>query len=155
MCKVIKENPSFFQHKKENLFNISADAAYFADEDGNAIDYQMAHDLYDVYIKWNYEAKDIWEKKLPCELKNYTEFMWHKLEIHMNEANDSDEIRRVKGALLKQMLKQETSESGCHIMDLCNLKEYGSYSRMTGPDYEFPGGKNQLDIVSIQLNGRS
>ena len=46
--------------------------------------------------------------------------------------NDGDEARTIKKALMRQMLKQETAESGCHIMDLCSLKEYGSYSRMTG-----------------------
>ncbi len=111
---------------------ISADAAYFADEHGESIDYQMAHDLYDVYTKWNEDAKDIWRKGLPCLFASYSEFMWHKLDVHMNELDDSELVRQQKKALMRQMLNHETSESGCHVMDLCNLKEYGSYSRMTG-----------------------
>jgi hypothetical protein len=130
--EMINENPTFFQHKKKNLFLISADAALFVNEHGEEINYDLAHDLYDVYTEWNEDAKDIWEKEMPCRFASYTEFMWHKLDEHMNAANDPEHTREVKRALMRQMLKQETAESGCHVMDLCNLKEYGSYSRMTG-----------------------
>jgi hypothetical protein len=135
-----------FKHKKDKLFLISADDALFVDENGQTIDYQMCHDLYDEYKNWNLEAKAIWEtKKIPnSELISYTDFMKYKLDIHINEKNDSEEVKKLKRAVLEQMLKQETAESGCSIMDLCSLKEYGSYVVPTGPDYEFPGGFSKL-----------
>jgi hypothetical protein len=134
LSQITKENPTFFQHKKTNLFDISADSAYFADENGKAVDFKMAHDLYDEHTSWNEDAKNIWRQNLPCTLSSYSDFMWHKLELRMNELNDSETVRKQKKAVMRQLLKQETSESGCHVMDLCNLKEYGSYSRLTG-DY--------------------
>ncbi len=64
--------------------------------------------------------------------------MYAKLEEHCKD--DSDEMIRVKRALLRRLLIAETIESGCSDMNEVSLNEYGSYTRPIGPDYEWPGG---------------
>jgi hypothetical protein len=67
--------------------------------------------------------------------------MYAKLEEDCKD--DSEEVVRVKRALLKRLLIAETIESGCADMSEVSLNEYGSYTRPIGPDYEWPGGESR------------
>lgn len=84
------------------------------------------------YMAWNGEAKTFWEQKQKSVFGNYAQFIMDKLESQMREAGDSDEMRRLKIAIVTRFLKQETTEAGCSSMSMCSLNEYGSYSKTFG-----------------------
>ena len=133
---MIKENPTLFQQKKKKLF--SDDFIYCANEHGKVYDSEMCQQFYNLYKAWNAEAKLLWIQKKKSKFQNYTDFMLNKLK--KNTENDSDEIKKVKKAILMRCLKAETVECACHTMDMLSVDEYGSYDRPAGPDFEFPGG---------------
>jgi hypothetical protein len=64
--------------------------------------------------------------------------MINKMESKI--AADSEQMKRIKRAILKRLLKADAAETGCSTMDLCSLNEYGSYEVPDGLNYEFPGG---------------
>ena len=53
-------------------------------------------------------------------------------------------MRRVKDSMVRRLLKQETLETSSNIMDVVSIADYGSYLKLTGPDFEFPGGFSSL-----------
>lgn len=117
----MKENPSIFKYKKKSLF--CDDDIYVSDELGRVYDSDMCHDLYDQYRRWNLEAKSLWIDKKKSQFKSYTDFMVHKLEIHI--AKDTEEVKEIKRAVLKRLLKAETVESGCATMvGFLEMKSY-------------------------------
>jgi protoporphyrinogen oxidase len=84
----------------------------------------------------------VWRSHLKTTHESYADFMYVKLAEHT--ANDSEELKRIKYALMKRLLIAETVESGSKDMTEVSLNEYGSYEIPIGPDYEFPGGYGQL-----------
>lgn len=122
------ENPGLFQHKKKNLFETAS--IYCADESGRECDSTLVRSLWLDYLSWNAEAQTYWVNRQKSPFRNYTQFIMDKLESQMSE--DSDEMRKLKIAIVKRFLKQETAEVGCSSMNLCSLNEYGSYSKPFG-----------------------
>jgi spermine oxidase len=58
--------------------------------------------------------------------------------------NDDAETKRVKDAMIRRLLKQETLEHSSNTMTDITIADYGSYLKLTGPDFEFPGGFSTL-----------
>lgn len=148
LYKLIRENPTFFQHKKKKLF--SDEFIFCADDEGRIYETEMCQELYEEYKLWNLEAKSIWVNKKKTNFKSYTDFMVNKLESYI--INEPDDVKHIKRAILTRLLKQETCESGCASMDLCSINEYGSYLKPFGPDVEFPGGYSKLiEFISRKI----
>lgn len=139
---MIQEHGDLFHHKKKSLFTDGGFMVYFVDEYGRALDPLMCLSFYDMYHEWNQDAKQIWRQNLRTTYESYAEFMYAKLAAHT--ANDTDEVKKIKYALMKRMLIAETVESGSKDMTEVSLNEYGSYEIPIGPDYEFPGGYGTL-----------
>ena len=134
---IVKQHPDIFQFKKKSLF--ADDLPYSSDEYGRVYDRKMVLELYELYREWNLEGKALWIDRKKSAYSSYTDFMVHKLEEHI--ANESEENKVIKRAILKRLLKSETLESGCATMDVVSINEYGSYAVPSGPNLEFPGGK--------------
>ena len=134
---IVKQHPDIFQFKKKSLF--ADDLPYSSDEYGRVYDRQMVLDLYEMYREWNLEGKSLWIDRKKSAYSSYSDFMVHKLEEHI--ANESEENKVIKRAILRRLLKSETLESGCATMDHVSINEYGSYAVPSGPNLEFPGGK--------------
>lgn len=140
LYKIVEENGEIFNHKKKTLF--CDQFVQFTDEHGRQLDPIICHHFYDLYWKWNHQAKEIWRQNLRTTYDNYSEYMYAQLAAHT--AYDSKELKKVKYALMKRLLIAETVESGSQTMDDVSLNEYGSYDIPIGPDYEFPGGFGTL-----------
>ena len=107
--------------------------AYCADANsGRVVDQTLCERLWVDYMRWNAEAKTYWEEGQKSEFKNYAQFIMNRLNSHMRQEGDSDEMRRLKIAIVTRFLKWETTESGCSSMNMCSLNEYGSYSKPLG-----------------------
>jgi hypothetical protein len=137
----VKENSNIFYHDKEDLF--SEEAVYCVDENGEKYDSEACYEMYDLYRKLMNAAKIYANNsKQKCPYQNYEEYMFKMLDVYT--IKDDVDKKEFKKALLRRLLKQEQTEHGCSTMRECSLKDYGSYLKLPGPDYEFPGGFSKL-----------
>lgn len=137
---LIRENSAWFCQEKLELF--SDDMVYCVDETGKRYNSLICYEMYDLYRRFNMEAKSYWDESVPCPYKDYADYVKKRFEPYMH--NDNSETKRFKEALIRRLLKQETLETSSNSMQECSISDYGSYLKLTGPDFEFPGGFSSL-----------
>jgi hypothetical protein len=96
--------------------------------------------MYDMYRKFMNDAKVFFYSNRPCNYKSYADFMRQQYKPYME--NDDAETKNVKESIIRRLLKQETIETSSNTMDQISIDYYGSYLKLPGPDFEFPGFKN-------------
>lgn len=149
MYTLVKENEGRFKHDKKELFwdeNI-----LLVDENGNRYSSSLFHKMYDLYRIFNMDSKLYWENNEQCPYKSYEDYIYKRFDEHILD-NEDPEMIRIKKALIRRILKQETVEFSCTSMKDCTIKDYGSYLKYPGPDYEFPGGySNLINFLAEQI----
>ena len=98
--------------------------------------------MYDLYRKFSNDAKVFFYSNDKCPYKDYADFIRKQYEPYMK--NDDPETRRIKDSMIRRLLKQETLETSSNAMEHISIDDYGSYLKLTGPDFEFPGGFSSL-----------
>lgn len=90
-----------------------------------------------------YDASRLyWLEKRQSTFKNYQDYVDKHVEEFIK--NDSDELKKIKRAMIRRSIKRFHFEIGCDSLIEVPVEQYGSYIRFDDDEYEFPGGYSKL-----------
>ncbi|XP_078669778.1 peroxisomal N(1)-acetyl-spermine/spermidine oxidase-like [Branchiostoma floridae x Branchiostoma belcheri] len=119
---------------------------------GQVIDREVVQEFLHMYEELIEECcKFFLEKKTPHHpdesVGNYLEQEFPK---RLNQSTDNDDVKRLKMALFKQHLKQETFINGCHSMKEVGLQYFGEHVCFAGGNINLPDGYDTVFGVLLK-----
>ena len=143
-----QEHQNIFFHKKSSVW--SEKHIYCSDVTGNVCDEKVSAEMIKFFDDLYEESRTFWNLQIDCEFKSYEDFIHCRLEEFIK--NDSEELKKVKRAILRQQSKILCIEIGCARLNESSVKEYGSYVRFDDVNIEFPGGYSTLvDFLASKI----